>query len=259
MPPPSHRPPPRGNGQQVQVAIDTARVLRRVFVVWLAIEVFLVVADLAIIQMNLTTLVPLHWLFNLEREDGLGDWLASLQTFLIAVTVWAIYWRVQQPPHPNGWRLGWLILALFLTYLAIDDGAAIHERIGSAGVVQPSGWVRRVLALFPTYMWHLMFGPLFAALGLFMLVFLLRELRDSRPLVLVGMMCLVGAVGFDVLDGMDMIVQHLHIVRIAEEVIEMFGFTVLWIAVLKHLFQLTDRLAIVLTRGEESERCGPIR
>ena len=28
-------------------------------------------------------------------------------------------------------RLGWLVMALFFSYIALDDGAALHERLGS--------------------------------------------------------------------------------------------------------------------------------
>ena len=70
-------------------------------------------------------------MFNTAREDGLASWFAVTQTLLIALTLWLIYSVAKAGRKPRAIVVGWLVLALFFTYMAIDDGAQIHERLGS--------------------------------------------------------------------------------------------------------------------------------
>jgi hypothetical protein len=147
--------------------------------------------------------------------------------------------------------------------MAIDDGSKLHERIGSAFSSRVGDGT--VLDAFPSYAWQLLFLPAFALLGLFTLVFLWRELGDraGRLLLLGGISCFVAAVGLDFVEGLDpgypdhpyrwlaaqLDMYHFsrrrfgrspyeviaHFSKSIEETIEMFGTTLLWVAVLRHL------------------------
>ncbi len=39
--------------------------------------------------------------------------------------------RFPSQGRPRLVRLAWLVVALFFSYMALDDGAALHERLGS--------------------------------------------------------------------------------------------------------------------------------
>ena len=107
--------------------------------------------------------------------------------------------------------------------------------------------------------------PIFGAAGIFMLVFLLKELRSefSTYLVVAGLACFVVAVGIDFIEGLDEnhkmnLYSYLertndwdafaarrfgetpytamrHFGKSVEEFLEMFGMTLIWVALLRHL------------------------
>lgn len=231
---------------------------------------------------RLTTIGPVRRMFNTTREDGLASWLGITQTLLVALTLWLIYLTVRRTPGSTRWRkLGWLILAAFVTYMAADDGATIHERMGStfrelqerSSAGSPS-FGARLLEAFPSYPWQILFLPVFGAFGLFMLVFLWRELatRPQRLVIAAAVACFVVAVGLDFCEGLDR--DHrlnpyawlsdrlelseftrrrfgrdgytalVHFSKSFEEVIEMFGMTLLWVTFLGHWMRLAPEVRL---------------
>jgi hypothetical protein len=161
--------------------------------------------------------------------------------------------------------------------MAFDDGAEFHERVGStfkilenraaAMATEPADG-KSALEIFPSYPWQVVFLPVFGTMGLFMLVFLWRELRARLPrlLMLAGIGCFVLAVGMDFVEGLDedhslnlnTMIADLssvddymterfdresyeavrHFGMSLEETLEMFGMTLLWIAFLHHLMHI---------------------
>ena len=55
--------------------------------------------------------------------------------------------------------------------MAVDDGAQLHERLGSTFKAMRED-VGSSLDFFPSYPWQILFLPIFGTLGLFMLWFL---------------------------------------------------------------------------------------
>ncbi len=158
-------------------------------------------------------------LFNTTNEEGLASWFAVTQTWMIGLTLWIIaLTRKSEQKHRKSW-LGWCFLAVFFMYLAVDDGAAIHERLGTAygpdraastmvenaeqkiapPDSEPSG------RFFPSYGWQVLFMPFFSVIGLFMLGFLWVELQTTpwRLMVIGALSCLALAVGLDFIEGLD--------------------------------------------------------
>lgn len=143
-------------------------------------------------------------LFNIIREDGLASWFAVSQT---------------------------LVVAMFFSYLCIDDGAMVHERLGSAfkETTGPTGLV--------TYAWHYLPLPFFAGMGVVILAFLWWEMpaASARLLILAALGCFGLAVGKDFVEGMDggyRAVVHVtdwepatirHFSKSLEETLEMLG------------------------------------
>ena len=223
-------------------------------------------------------------LFNTTREDGMASWFAVTQTVMVALTLWLIFVTVRQQPGSRWRHAGWLVLALFFTYMAIDDGSSLHERLGSAlETIQESGpeesWGAALLEVFPSYAWQVCLLPFFGALGLFTLVFLWRELSEtpSRVLVAAAIGCLVLAVGLDFLEGLDPdhpwnvsarlserfgleglttrgyrtpyeVLRHFS--KSFEESLEMLAMTVLWIVFLRHWIRSAGDLRVRFVRRE---------
>lgn len=196
--------------------------------------------------------------FDATSERGLASFLSVTQAALIAATLLGMsaLYRAARRPHR-----GWAALAALFAYLAVDDGVRLHEGVGTAFAA--SG-LRALAGGFPSYYWQLLFGPLFAAAGLAMLVFLWRELGTARrrALVVAAFGLLACAVGLDFVDGLsanhpgnvyarlaetdlaaglgvaaglspfDLVV---HLSRVVEESFETFAFTLLWAAFVLHL------------------------
>lgn len=237
----------------------------------LAIEVGLVLADAIINYWMLSDLGMIRRLFNITREDALASWFGVTLTSTLALTVWLTYAVVRNQTPSRKRRAGWLILAVLFTYMAVDDGAEIHERVGSAykQIYQPEqldkvdseGEKVRSLTYYPSYPWHVLFGPFFAALAVFMILFLWRELDDRLALGMIGaaLLLFAAAVGLDFIeglvsdhplnlhtiarDGLDLSRYELrHFSKSLEEFFEMFGVTLLWVAFLRNLARTSPRL-----------------
>lgn len=246
-----------------------------------AIEVSFVLLDLLVNYARPDGHGPLRRMFNITREDGMPSWFASTQTLLIALTLWMIWAIVRRGECGTVTRRGWLAVAAFFSYMAVDDGAMIHERIGSTlgnTFSSDSGaeetWMTRAVDWFPSYNWQMFVMPFFAAAGVLLLLFLWHELRDrrSRVLLLVAMGCLTVAVSLDFIEGMDEddawnLHTHaarwleldgpaetwfsesgykavVHFSKSIEEFLEMLANTLFWVVFLRRLTGLSRELRI---------------
>src|SRR3972149_11884030 len=171
------------------------RLASRVLLFCLATEVTFVVLDYHINYGRLIDVGAMRRLLNIAREDGLASWYASTQTLLIGLTLLAIY-AVDR-------LRGYLILAVGFLYMAVDDGAQLHERFSSTfdAMAERSA----LAAWFPSYTWHVLFLPPFAALGLYLLLFLWSKLGRTRPrlLLVTAMVSLGTAVSLAFFEGLE--------------------------------------------------------
>jgi len=239
-------------------------VARRVLVICVVAELAFFLLDYHVNFGGAIEIGAIRRLFNTAREDGLASWFGTTQTLLAALTLWLTYVMVR-PQSESRWRkAGWLALALFFTYMAIDDGAELHERLGTTvdALREDSS---ALIASFPSYTWQILFGPVFAAFGLFMLAFLWKELatRSSRLVLVAAIGCLGLAVVLDFFEGLEpdhalnlhtYIVDHTHFdaraqarfarsgydtlqhfSRSAEETLEMLANSLLWFVFLRNL------------------------
>jgi hypothetical protein len=179
----------------VELRVDWRRLASRVLLLCLAAEVAFIVLDYHINYGRLIDIFAMRRLFNTAREDGLASWFASTQTLLVGLTLLAI--------HTVGRSRGYLILAIGFLYMAVDDGAQLHERFSSTfdALTERStlaGW-------FPSYTWHVLFLPCFAVIGLYLLLFLWRKLDRTRPrlLLVTAVACLAAAVAMDFFEGLE--------------------------------------------------------
>ncbi|BCR05563.1 hypothetical protein DESUT3_26320 [Desulfuromonas versatilis] len=260
--------------------MQSAQVRRRLFGACLTIELLLLLADALINWGRLIDIGPIRRLFNIAREDGLASWFMASQTLLAGLTLWLVVLVVRARGESRGRVWGWAFLALFFTGMAVDDGALIHERVGSAfkAVVLPGEgdqaaltWGGRLLEIFPSYPWQLLFLPLLAAAGLFLLVFLWRQLsrKGARSALLLALGCLALAVGLDFVEGMSeahpwnlhawMTEQGgfspaavRHFSKAIEEFLEMLGISVFWALFADQLMRLArGGLLLIFRHGSQ--------
>ena len=263
----------------VELTFDPQRVLRIIFVACLTVIISLFILDFFVNYRGWATIGAVRRIFNTAREDSMAGWLAVTQTFMVALTLWVLFVTARQQGGSRWRSIGWLVLALFFTYMAADDGAHLHERLGTAfktlhrGASEDESWGAAVLAVFPSYTWQILFVPVYGAFGLFTLVFLWRELGDRRSKILaaVALSCLVVAVGLDFLEGLEpthdlnpysMLADRFeldglktkgyrspyrvlrHFSKSLEECIEMLGVNLLWLVFLGHWFRTAANLQV---------------
>ncbi len=246
--------------------------------VLVCVEFLVVLLDVWLYWGNMIPSPDLAKLFDSTSESGFGSWLAVTQTMLIAVTLWVMAAAIKSREVLGIRWVSWTVLALFFTYIAFDDGNQFHERIGAAFAdsrASESG----VGAMFPSYYWQLLFGPFFVGMGVFLGVFLWRELRTASQRLLVGLAfaLFTFAVALDFVDGLspdhrlnlavrlaaDSGLEQLssvlfgrtafdtivHLSRSVEESIEMLAMTILWAAFLMHLVDSFGEVSIRFNKG----------
>ncbi len=243
-------------GGNIQIGINPDRVARNVFICCLVFEIFLVLIDVFINYYELSDIKTIRRLCNIAREDSLASWFGTTQTFIAGLTLWLIFYLARHSSAPKTTAAGWCLLALLFSYMAVDDGAELHERFGTAfeivfenkGAPDASmSWASKLLDIFPSYAWQILFIPFFGIAGVFMLIFLWRELKHKKAkiIIVLALTCFVTAVGLDFVEGLDkkhewnfhtMIREKYdlqkytvrHFSKSLEEFLEMLGITLFW-------------------------------
>ena len=253
------------------ITVRAGRVIRNVVIFCFSAELLFVLLDATINHGHWTDYGMLRRLCNITREDSLPSWFGTTQTLLVALTLWAIYMVARRDGTRKAVTRGWLLLACFFTYMAADDGAEIHERMGSAFKKAYSP------EFFPSYSWQILFLPFFGAMGIFMLYFLWRELkpRAARTVLIVALALLSVGVMLDFVEGLDedhrwnaytWLAEHVemseftyaqfdqrpydslrHFSKSAEEFLEMLATTLLWALFLSHFFLVSRQFNLTFT------------
>jgi len=230
--------------------------VRQTILTLVVVAIGFLVIDLAISLYDLTTIREIKKLLSITREGNLPTWFSSTLLLAVSVTAGMIGWRwklLKVKPK----TIGWFLISGFFLYMSIDDASRVHERVATAikhAAQNPAaggdpGWLGSMIMAFPSYTWQLVFMPLFGGFGLFMLVFLLRELNDrlDKKLFIAGLAFYVFAVAADFFDGMggskilaDLVSNAysprtvMHLMRAYEEFIEMVGTTLFLAAFLRY-------------------------
>lgn len=243
-----------GNGDVPTISVKAALFNRNMLIILIGFEIFLVIIDATLNYSNWIDIGAVRRLTNIAREDGLGTWFMATQTLIAGLVLFLIF-AIQRSKKARRYVVvGWLILAIFFTFMAADDASQIHERLGSAfeaavgadDDTAPATGLGRVLEFFPSYPWQLLLMPFFAVLGLFMFNFLWRQLDDKRGRIklVVALTCFMVAIGLDFMEGMEpdnafniyTAIKEAtplssdfvdHFAKVLEEFLEMFAITFL--------------------------------
>lgn len=232
--------------------MDSGRFLWVVFLACLIVEIALVYLDLTVNWWRWSDSGAIRRMFNITREDGLASWFMVTQTLAAAAFAWLIFTALLHRQAAAARRIGWFVVAAFITYMCIDDGAMVHERIGTA--VKNSTGIGR----YPSYAWQYVLLPFFALMGVFMLWFLWREMPRTadRARVAAAIGLFVLAVAMDFVEGMDEGYRWLsaaagwdagtirHFSKSLEEFLEMVGMSILLATFIGYLAAIVPRLEV---------------
>ncbi|MCB0321437.1 MAG: hypothetical protein KDD60_10975, partial [Bdellovibrionales bacterium] len=257
--------------------VDLHRFSRQAFIVCSLIIINLFLLDLVVNYLAFVELKAIRRIFNIELEGSLCNWVSSIIYLSVALSLWANYAFSTRTPTQHKHKWGWLFMAFVFTYLAADDGAEIHERIGTAmnEYYEKTAWnphfslVRWIVDWFPSYYWQAAFTPIFLSIGCFMIWHLYASLETRTLLLFVGcgFLCFIIAQGLDYLEGIHYSFPWIrdplslskrtirHFQKSIEECLEMIGMALLLFAFLKNLALKLGSLHI----RPDSEPAPPIR
>ena len=212
----------------------------------------LVVCDSVLTFHDVTGYYVFYRVFDMTREESIPNWYASILLFCIGLTSLLIY-AVQRAKGVRGSDVSpWLFFSGFFTFLSMDDGAKIHERLGSffRDLTEDGDgifWIfQDLLETASTYSWQVFVLPVFLFIAFFMVFWGYQNVKNvkTQGWVLFGGLCIGAALGADYFEGLvDNDVVSLegrslsvdtieHYQRVIEEFLEMSGF----IAVLRGLW-----------------------
>ena len=184
--------------------------------------------------------------FDLDIEGNVPS-LYSAVAVLFCSALLALITHVNWH-RPDGRRFYWLGLTILFLFLAVDEGTAIHEQIGTflERYMEAQG------ALY--FLWVVPYGVLTLVLGLAYSKFVCELPKDTRlRFVTAGVIFLVGALGIEMLGARE---ADLHghstvtycVLFTIEEMLEMLGIILFIYALLTHLATDTGRISLVLGR-----------
>ena len=158
-------------------------------------------------------------------------------------------------------------------YMGLADAAKLHERLGTIFSVlvtgpedQPNpGLLGQLYDVFSSYTWQLIFGPSVAAAGLFVVIFLMRQLPALylNLLVCSALGLFTIAMGMDFVEGMENGImvgvadvfstfpdRAVHFSKSIEEFLEMAGSTIFLFVFLKTLMHTTPSISLEFSNQE---------
>jgi len=208
---------------------------RKTLLVLLSIVAFLVLANIAGIvakfALGQQSLFGLIGLFDLHSERNIPTLFSSLQLTLAGLLLFLIGSKHQASGEKY---IAWIVLAAIFLFLAIDETAVIHERLGDPvrAVINPGGFF-----YFP---WVIPYGIAVLVIFIGFSRFLMQLPKPINTWFLAsGSIYVAGAIGSEMLSarhkemyGSDNVTYALYYT--VEETLEMLGIALFIYALLKY-------------------------
>ncbi len=232
------------------IKISASRFLHILFFSLLSAEIFIVLGDIFLYQLEWLPWRSMRIPFNITREDTLVNWFSSMQTFVTALVLLVIFLLARRKRQKHAW--GWAVLTGFFACMSIDDGSKFHERIGSSfrEGADALSLTSRLADTFPSYYWQLVLGPLLVAITAFMVVFLWKNIKTRANFwwFMIAIAILAFAVLLDYVEGADQGIFAVHTVKhnakLLEEFFEMLGNTIFLIVFLRVMIDRNKNITL---------------
>ncbi|WP_248723460.1 hypothetical protein [Seonamhaeicola sp. ML3] len=255
------------NGSSRNLSINKDFFINLLLFIWLLIIAFLAWADVFINHYEWIDSGPIQRLVSISKDDGLPNWFSSVQLFCVSMVLWSIFVveSYSKPVIENKrvFKYGWSFCAMFFSYLAIDDGSKMHERVGTTARVlleskhkSDPNFITKLFDVFPSYGWQFVYVPIFGVVALLLLFFLYKKLKEKKQFIFIilGFGCFAGSVFLDFFEDMDASVYDPvvnffntelynieHFSRLIEEILEMIGNTFFMLAFTKQLISYSNQ------------------
>ena len=242
---------------------------KKVFWCLWAICGLLLVADYAFTYLDLTGYYVFERTFAMTKEESIPNWYASILLFCIALTC-ALTFVMQSPRVEKYQATPWIFFAVFFAFLSMDDGAKIHERLGSFFrelAEEGDGMFtsfQPLLEATSTYSWQIFVLPVFLLCGFVMVLWGFNNIAvpETHRWVILGGIAIAPALGLDYFEGLvdnDVIALEgrflsvytiEHYQRVIEEFLEMTGFLCILRGLWIHLLSLESEIKLSVRRSE---------
>ena len=190
-------------------------------------------------------------LFWIDSELNIPTWYSTVTLLASALLLGLIAKMRRRDGDP--YSTHWTVMAFIFVFLALDEGAQIHERM-----VGPVRWVLERSPL-PSSTF-LEVGPAWVVLGaLFVLVFVFIFLkfllhlpaRIRNLMVLSGAIFVTGALGFEILSHSHAVVHGQEnavyaLLATVEETLEMLGIALFIYTLLLHISTIAPRFQLTI-------------
>jgi hypothetical protein len=254
----------------IEILLPRKKLTRTILICCVVVEVVLFLLDAFVSYGGMSKIAAIRRLFSIVREDALGSWFSSAQTLMVGLTAWLLT-LLSRYSGKRSTAWAWGLIAAFFTYMAVDDGAKVHERVGSVyehialsgSDEAATGHAAKLLDIFPSFSWQIIFMPIFCAMGLFILIFLIRELKQPKARIVIFTALALFAVtaSLDFFEGVDkyemkssynihMIIRDKfdlenhtvqHFSKSIEEFLEMIATTLFWLVFVDQLLTYSQR------------------
>lgn len=247
-----------------------SRIILILITFFVLIEINLVLLDFVFNHLKLIDFKPIRQLFNMELEGSLANWVSSIVYLSVGISLWLVTFQSKYILKQKFKSIIWSLIALFFTYLSVDDGASIHERVGTTLKLfyDKYEWnpkhklLHYVINEFPSYYWQVIFIPILAISSIFILLFLWKELKSFKIFLFVGFAFFIMAFAqaLDYLEGIrytyPLIENNFnfnpktirHYSKVFEEFLEMFGMTILMSVFTNHFLSGISSLQLTLKK-----------
>ena len=257
------------------IKIDQDKMLWWLIPGLLTVEIAILMLDALVTELGRISIGAARRFFNITREDGIPNFFSSFQMLSVGVVLLLITLVVSRQNRGSRSRVVWgwgLVTGLFF-YMGLADATKLHERLGTIFSVlvtgpkdQPNpGLLGQLYDVFSSYTWQLIFGPSVAAAGLFVFIFLMRQLPALYLNLLVcsalGLFAI--AMGMDFVEGTENGImvgvadvfstfpdRAVHFSKSIEESLEMAGSTIFLFVFLKTLMHTTPSISFEFSNQE---------
>ncbi len=236
----------------------SGRWMKSLLICTLFIQVWLVVLHLRLAGHDDPKVQIVGQAFSLTREASIPNMFNSIQALAAAFFAGCLA-AVSRKFRSRKGMFSWGLLMVIFSVIAIDDGAAIHERLNSVASVHIAESIG-----YPSYPWHLIVAPWLAIPLLIGIWLAIREAssRGVTTLLVLAVLCFGSAQLLDFLEGWEVmsrvdpakVAPILEPAMIVEELLELVGTALFAYAFLSILVnRLRTELGLDSDRGMEAD------
>ena len=251
----------RGDGVPYGKLLEftTKNQARNLLIVCFFIEAWLIFLHVTLALHATPTVRALGQAFDVTREASIATYWSCLLALGTGLACLFVANLLRRKGASKLRYRGWIFAGVVFICVSIDDAIAFHEKVGA---ITSLGLMNSLK--YPSYPWHITVAPIVVT-GLLLAAFVIwrdiRKIRGLTAMLLLALGCFAMALGLDFMEGvaemaaLESVVpaaasEHMPLLMLTEEVLEMAGTTIVLYVVFSYLMSL---MANANTRQPQAE------